>query len=353
MPSVPLPFVVTLLLGIMLVRLLRRDPPWADRWLVAMVAAYTVQSVLLGLHWGYGMTSVQPFQAVMAAAIPPLSWLGFQGFATPARRSFAHLLAPLLVAASWVLAPMLIDPALEALCIGYGVALLRLARRGTDSLAHATFDGAIPVLRAMRATGGLLIASAALDMAISLALAEGHPQRAGLISGLGSLVALALLGAAAVVAGDSAPREASPVESAPAPVQPASASAPDPQDLEILERLDTIMAERKLHHDPNLTLDRLARRLGLPARAVSAAINRARGVNVSHYVNAHRVKDACALLTQTDAPITRILLDVGFQTKSNFNREFLRLTGVSPSAWRAGARPAPDGQGLDARRLSA
>ena len=40
------------------------------------------------------------------------------------------------------------------------------------------------------------------------------------------------------------------------------------------------------------------------------------------------------LLAATNAPITQILLDVGFQTKSNFNREFLRVTGLNPSAWR-------------------
>jgi AraC-like DNA-binding protein len=34
------------------------------------------------------------------------------------------------------------------------------------------------------------------------------------------------------------------------------------------------------------------------------------------------------------APITKIMLDVGFQTKSNFNREFLRTTGQTPSGFR-------------------
>jgi AraC-like DNA-binding protein len=40
------------------------------------------------------------------------------------------------------------------------------------------------------------------------------------------------------------------------------------------------------------------------------------------------------MLVETGAPVTRILFDAGFQTKSNFNREFLRITGMSPSAWR-------------------
>jgi AraC-like DNA-binding protein len=37
-------------------------------------------------------------------------------------------------------------------------------------------------------------------------------------------------------------------------------------------------------------------------------------------------------------PLADRHLDVGFQTKSNFNREFLRVTGMSPSARRAAKR---------------
>lgn len=337
MPSVPLPFVVALLLAIMLVRLLRRDPPRADRWMVAMIAAYAAQSVLLGLHWGYGLVAVQPMQAVLAAAIPPLSWLGFRSFAMRERAAGAHLLPPFLVAAFWLFAPALIDPTLELLFLGYGVALLRLARRGTDALAHVTLDGAVSVLRALQATGGMLIASAAIDWAIALDLARGQGHRAGLISGLANLVPVALLGWAAVIAGESAP---APALAEPVPKAP----APDPGDGEIMAGLDALMRDRRLYHDPNLSLDRLARRMGLPARSLSAAINRSRGQNVSQYVNAHRVADACHLLTGTKTPVTRILLDVGFQTKSNFNREFLRIEGVSPSAWRRRAQHEPPGQ---------
>ncbi len=39
--------------------------------------------------------------------------------------------------------------------------------------------------------------------------------------------------------------------------------------------------------------------------------------------------------------IMQIMFEVGFLTKSNFNREFLRVTGKSPSAWRAERNAAP------------
>ena len=37
----------------------------------------------------------------------------------------------------------------------------------------------------------------------------------------------------------------------------------------------------------------------------------------------------------------QIMFEVGFLTKSNFNREFLRVTGKSPSACRAERKAAP------------
>ncbi len=40
---------------------------------------------------------------------------------------------------------------------------------------------------------------------------------------------------------------------------------------------------------------------------------------------------ACRLLARTQEPVTRILLEAGFQT-TNFNRELQRVTGKTPSA---------------------
>lgn len=74
--------------------------------------------------------------------------------------------------------------------------------------------------------------------------------------------------------------------------------------------------------------------MGLSARQISGAINRSLGINVSQYVNQLRIREACRQLEETDQSVTAIMLSSGFQTKSNFNREFRRITGMSPVAWR-------------------
>ncbi|MNN74956.1 HTH-type transcriptional activator RhaR [compost metagenome] len=74
--------------------------------------------------------------------------------------------------------------------------------------------------------------------------------------------------------------------------------------------------------------------MGIPARKVSQAINQQAGMNVSQYVNQLRIQQAARWLSSSDRPVTEIMLEAGFSTKSNFNREFLRVQGMSPSEWR-------------------
>jgi AraC-like DNA-binding protein len=40
-------------------------------------------------------------------------------------------------------------------------------------------------------------------------------------------------------------------------------------------------------------------------------------------------------------PVTAIMLESGFGTKSNFNRELLRVTGITPSSYRRAGPEAP------------
>ena len=108
----------------------------------------------------------------------------------------------------------------------------------------------------------------------------------------------------------------------------------DPEaDKALMARLDTVLETRKLYLDPDLTLTRLARVLQVPVKRLSVAINRSTGNNVSRYVNGYRIREACRTL-KGGASVTEAMLVSGFNTKSNFNREFLRVTGRTPSNWR-------------------
>ena len=60
------------------------------------------------------------------------------------------------------------------------------------------------------------------------------------------------------------------------------------------------------------------------------------GENVSRYVNRAHVAEAQRAL-KTGQSVTQSMFSAGFQTKSNLNREFLRMTGQMPNAWSKGA----------------
>lgn len=117
-------------------------------------------------------------------------------------------------------------------------------------------------------------------------------------------------------------------------VEPRRPEVPDAEeDAALMRRLGAVLVGEKLYLDPDLTLARLARRLRVPAKTLSATINRVTGENVSRHVNRCRVDHARGLLAAGQS-VTEAMLGSGFNTKSNFNREFARITGGTPSAWR-------------------
>ncbi len=339
---VPLPFVVAFLLLILLVQMIRRNDGNAPNpFFTALIAVYVLQSVVIGVRWGYGVLQILPLQAVLAAIVPSLAWLSFEGLRderSPLKRPLllVHGLPALLIVGFVAFWPAPISLALILIFLGYGIALTWLAWAGPNALGSSRLDGVVSTYRALQVTAFSILASGLIDIVISLDFAETGGVYSGGIVAFGNVLALLILGTAATVAGASQP----PSEEAEAAAEAASATSPSEEDAQIAASLDTLMQSRTLYRDADLNLNRLARKMGLSIRQVSTAINRVKSMSVSQYVNDYRVRDACRLLADTDEPITRIMFDAGFQTKSNFNREFLRVTGMSPKAWRARALSA-------------
>lgn len=338
---VPLPFVVSLFLLTILAQTLRRDEEGlrANPLFAALIAAYALQSVLVGLRWGYGWRGVLPVMSPLATLIAPLAFASFRSLtrAAPVRLTalWPHALPAVAVVALMILWPDPVGALIIAVFAGYGAALLWTARRGPDALVASRLDGVVRSHRAMQVTGVALLASAATDILVSLDFAWSGGRNSGLMIAGGNVLALLVLGGAASVAGAVVPAPAR--EGGIAPPEPAVPGPATDCDLATAALVDALMRDGEIYRDVDLNLDRIARRLRRPAREVSGAINRTQGMSVSQYVNAHRVRRACRLLEETADPITRIMLDAGFGTKSNFNREFQRVTGMTPSAYRRSA----------------
>ena len=348
---VPLPFIVTLLLVILSIRMVRQSDGLApQRWpFLSLIALYALQSVLLGLRWGYDIIALMPVQAVLAALIAAFAWISFSNLARDTNPSWLRL-APHLLPAVIVLVMMIAwrDPVgvfITATFAAYGAALFWLARHGPDGLVSSRLDGALLSYRSLLITATALLASATADIVISFDFYKTGGAHAGAVVAIGNVISLLALGTAAAIASSTQSTEPAPSPQ-PKPPAPAPASGPTEEDGAIARSLDELMQARELYRDPELNLGRIARRMNLPARRVSIAVNRVHGASVSQYVNDLRIRAAREMLETSDEPVTRLMFDCGFISKSNFNREFLRLTGTNPTDYRRRHQTRPTGKAL-------
>ncbi|MEP3636039.1 MAG: AraC family transcriptional regulator [Paracoccaceae bacterium] len=321
----PIPAFVALVLGYLALRTFLFG---ARPFLIAFLAACALQSSLVTLVTGYDVEWLRPVLPVSATVIPPLAWVTFQD-ALVSRISLraiaVHGTAPAFALFCRVFAPETTDFVVPLVFAGYGGAIL-VQLRGASDMPLARLDaGRVPAV-IWQVLGWALIVSAFSDLLIAAAFATGNADWTGWMITASSSLVLLFVG---LLSGSPSASGTAGDEGQAAPSPPAQTSQ---QDVEIVANLEAFLKREQMHLDPNLTLVRLARRLHLPEKRLSMAVNRATGTNVSRYINSWRIRHACTLI-EDGMSITDTMLESGFNTKSNFNREFLRKTGVAPSKW--------------------
>jgi AraC-like DNA-binding protein len=332
MLAIPLPFVIALLLVILLLRMLAQGEA-----ILRPAPIFTGACILLvtavGLRWTVDVQIVRFLQPVAAALLPSIAWFCFSDLRhASVRGRWLHFLPAaliLILSATWRSWHPPIDLLLTLLYFVYGAALLYRAYAGLDSFEDARLTDASGAQKAAMLAGWLLIFSGAVDLLITFDFLFYQGGHAATIVGIANIVVLPVLAYAIAIIGRSVPDARAAQDQ---PASPEVIMAP-PDDARIIDAIETIMRDKSLFRDPDLTLTRLARRLGIPARQISTAVNRL-GRNVSQHVNEYRIKEAQRLLEETDLTVTSVMFECGFQTKSNFNREFARVTGMTPSDYR-------------------
>lgn len=328
MPVLPIPMIIAVALFALLVqRLLTRE---THPTLLALIAVCATQSAIIALVHYYGLTAIKPLQPLLATLIAPVAWLAFSqaaGGANKSRLLWLHGLGFFLAVIFLFMQPMLLDALIPVSFFGYGLAMLLHLLRGEDSLPHSPLEsGAMPIL-AWRIIALSLLASAACDVFIAYSLATGVKGALFWVPSVVSSLSLLSLGALSLSHAMESRRDDGGENN--------SISSEDAErDLKIIAKLDDYVNSHKSYLDPDLTLARLSRKLLIPAKQLSTAINRLKAENLSRYINRQRIEEACRKL-DNGMPVTAAMLDSGFNTKSNFNREFLRVTGITPRDWKA------------------
>jgi AraC-like DNA-binding protein len=90
--------------------------------------------------------------------------------------------------------------------------------------------------------------------------------------------------------------------------------------------------------DASLRLTTVADACGLSSCHFSDTFHRVVGYGFSEYLSDYRLNQACALLKESDAPVTEIAYEVGFASLSHFFRVFRKTYRYTPRQYRGRMR---------------
>lgn len=106
---------------------------------------------------------------------------------------------------------------------------------------------------------------------------------------------------------------------------------------ELVQKLDTLMAQQKLYKNPNFSLNDLAQATGESRNVISFVLNNYLNKTFYHYINELRIEESKAMLADENMrhfSIEGIAAQSGFKTMSVFYRFFKDLEKVTPSVYR-------------------
>lgn len=92
------------------------------------------------------------------------------------------------------------------------------------------------------------------------------------------------------------------------------------------------------HFKDEISVSKAAAMTGMSEVTFSRNFHAATGHGFVEFVNRVRIGQACGMLYASDEQITSICHKAGFKNVANFNRQFLKIKGVSPSIYRETAR---------------
>ena len=116
-----------------------------------------------------------------------------------------------------------------------------------------------------------------------------------------------------------------------------NSSLSDEKGLHMFEQLERSMREEKIYGDKDLTIEKLADKLGTNRTYLSQIINENTGASFNHYVNSYRINEAVRILSDADnseIQLKALAYDLGFNYRETFYKSFQKAIGMSPSKYR-------------------
>ncbi len=93
--------------------------------------------------------------------------------------------------------------------------------------------------------------------------------------------------------------------------------------------------DTKNYTETGINIEQVAQQLKTNRTYLSNYMNVYRNISFKEWINQLRIEDAKRLMREfPEIPVAQIGVQVGIPDKSNFGRQFARVTGMSPKAWR-------------------
>ncbi|MFB5649384.1 helix-turn-helix domain-containing protein [Leptospira wolffii] len=100
-------------------------------------------------------------------------------------------------------------------------------------------------------------------------------------------------------------------------------------------RLKELLELDRIYREETLKIQDLASKLLISPHQLSRILNETYGKNFNEFLNSYRVEEAKdLLLREKERTVLSVAYEVGFNTKSTFNAQFLKITGMTPLEWR-------------------
>lgn len=107
-------------------------------------------------------------------------------------------------------------------------------------------------------------------------------------------------------------------------------------EVEIALKIENLLHRDKVYQEASYGRSDMAKELGVTEAQLSKVVNHHFNKSVPSLLNELRIEEAKTLLRQTNADITVIAGEAGFNSIATFNRVFKDIEGVSPSNYRDG-----------------
>lgn len=106
---------------------------------------------------------------------------------------------------------------------------------------------------------------------------------------------------------------------------------------EIYRKLISLMEDKNIYRDKLISLARVAKQTGEPAYIVSQVINEKMNVSFFEWIAKYRVEEAKRILSDSSKKsftVEQVAEEVGYNSKSAFNKVFKKFTGKTPSEYK-------------------